>query len=362
MSELQAKDDLVKKRTLAWGKFGGNLTSKEDALGAGSLDIESGLENNPPTLDNIPAAEATLKVAKKALQELKAVRLEVTNPLDKVKERLISHEKGTAEKIKAYENAIISKKREKQNLQAAANGKKEEERDLIAKIKSSYIDYFLHVKNTVSNKVNEVYLGMLEAGVKYEDFDSHVHEVKLEKIKHAPFFQRQNYAPKYLSDAEWKEIYKANMQKPADVIALFAEGIMNKKAGYRSELANKAKAKELLEAQKKKDGEAAKAKAEQEKLALKIDNAAAVDAVPKDKTTKALKEKFEVDMPNDHASALALYACFSANINEILQHLKVKNWLDLKPSQIAKVLGKIKSADNNFEFEGITFKSIDALK
>jgi len=71
---------------------------------------------------------------------------------------------------------------------------------------------------------------------------------------------------------------------------------------------------------------------------------------------KQVKEVYIVDMEEDLKNAMTLYACLSANLDLILPKLRVKKWFDLKPNQIATVLGKLKSENNSLEFEGITFK------
>ena len=357
--ELELQNEEKKRKHAAWGKFGVKLIENEVVLSGKMTKVESFMLTDPKK-ETVIQDEANLKEAKAQAAELKEMRLQVTSPLEKVKSRLMEHEKRAADLIKDYTNKIIVVKRVIESERAAAGAKEEEKKDLVSKIKLSYIEYDSEFKRYINELVLDEYIKMLEADVKFEDYDALVSEIKVEGMKHSPFFLKQNFKRKYLSEDEYKAIYRENMIKAPDHIAEFASGIMEKKAGYRSELANKAKAMELLADKAKKDENERKAKEETAKLGLKIQAAAAVDATPKNEV-KELKLGFEVDMEDNYDSALKLFACFSANLKMVLPELRVKKFLDLKPNQIAKVLSKLKSKDNSLEFSGIVFKATDKL-
>ena len=52
---------------------------------------------------------------------------------------------------------------------------------------------------------------------------------------------------------------------------------------------------------------------------------------------------------------------YTKHAEECLKLLKVSKWFSLTPKQLGTVLGKLKSADNEFGFTGIVFKAVEKL-
>lgn len=353
-------EELKQKRQLAWGNFGLKLVDIETDLQAKKMEIEK-LLSYVPEKSTIAKTEADLKEAKRLSKELEEFRKQTTNHLDSVKARLMEPEKGIADIVKIFEAKIIDVKKIIEQENAAANAKEEEKRDLATKVKASYIEYLAECLRITNETIHNVYSEMLTQKVPVDEFDDFIkNSSDIQIPDYKPFFARQNYVQKHLSDGEKANIYTANKAILPNYRQMFIDEMLAKKAGYRSELANVEAAKSLLEKEKKEAEKKAVQEKEMAQLNLKIENATAVDALPKPEI-KELKKAFEIDMPNDYKTVLSLFAAFSANIDICLPELKVNKWMALTPAQVGNVLAKLKTKNNSLEFSGINFKAIDKL-
>ena len=348
------------KRQNAWGNFGVKMYQTESELSAkfsaASIELATA-----PSKELIKTNEETLKKVKQALKDLQEDRKAITNKLDDVKARLMIPEKDLTELVKGYEAAVISVKKEIEANNAAKNAKSNEEKDLAEKVKLSWVNYIAAVDQVIIDTAYKVYLELLETKVEPKNYDETVKRYTNFSIpEYKPFFQALGYNQQFLTDGEKAIIYTANKSELKDVTARFLEVMAEKKAGYKSELANVEQAKIIMATQKAEADKAAKAKIEAQQLELKLASSMALDAEPKS-DVKELRKVYDIDMPNDYQSALKLYAAFSANIKEVEPLLNVKKWLSLTPESIGKALAKLKSKDNSLNFEGITFVEVSKL-
>ena len=353
----------VKKMTV-WGNYGKTLVDAERKL----QSIKMGIIHIPekPNKDSINNHVTALAEKKRLLKEVVDLRKSYTDPIDKVKKRLMEIEKDCSSSITDYEKNIISVKNEIEAERTKANAKKDEQCDFLYKLNQAYIDLNDELSKLVNNHVHDAYMGMLKVKCPYESFDDYVtatvnglkETLKLPKIKDS--FDKQNFRPLHNDMNELAELSRKNSKETIYFFDELRAKLMEKKVGYKSELANTEKAQELAEKQQK---EAEKKRAEEKQnaeLEAKIQKANDVQSIEKT-DYKDLKLVFDVDMPDTHNTALQLFATFSSNIDLILPKLKVSKWLSFTPNQIAKVLSKLKSEDNRMEFSGITFKEVKKL-
>lgn len=349
-----------KEKSKAWGQFGLALPDFENDLANAKLEIEKVL-SLVPAKGNIKELEPNLKNAKILSKSLEEKRKGITVHLDNVKERLMVPEKAVQDQLKAYELQIIAVKKVIESENAALTAVDDEKKDLITKIKASYIEYFAECLRIVNDLIHSTYSNMLSTKVPFEDFDAEIKKASIFYLPdYKPFFARQNYKKQHLNDSQISLIYTDNKGDMPNYTKLFVDEMNAKKIGYKSELANVEAAKAIMDKEKKEAEKKALAEKESQQLNLKIENATAFDAVPKS-DVKDLKKVFELDMPNDHTTVLALFGAFAANLDICLPELKVNKWMALTPDQVGKVLAKLKSRNNSLTFSGINFKATDKL-
>lgn len=356
---------LEARKELAWGKYGKKLVEAEKSLQEDRMVLKKHLAEKP-TKNNITDCQNLLNSSKSKLKTIIDIRKKYTNPIDDVKARLMEVEKDCKNMLLEYENSIISVKREIEVEKKKATAKVDEQQDYVYKLKQACIDLNDKIYQLINKYTQDSYFDMLDKKVAYDQFDNYVkatinglkETLKLPSLKEA--FANQNFSAKYNSKEELSEITHKGMIDKVNFFVELENNLLEKKAGYKSELANSEKAKEIAEKEAK---EAEKKRLEQKQnaeLESKISKAQDGQMV-EDDGYKKLKKAYEVDMPNTHETALQLFACFSSCLDLVLPKLKVTKWMDFKPSQIAKVLGKLKSSDNSLEFTGINFKEIEKL-
>lgn len=359
-NQITKLNEIQLAKQKAWGNFGLALSDKEEKLALNALEIGKKISIEP-SQGNINQCVIDLAEAKRLLNALIEERKETTNRLDKVKSRLMDHEKIGGENLAAYEKKIISIKQEIEIKNQKIRAIEEEKIELAQKVKQSYIDFISDCNKLVDELVLETYLEMLNSNLPIEDFDLAVKTASAFSIPdYKSYFAKQNFKQVHISDVEKALIYTNNKSVLPDFTAEFIEKMNLKKVGYKSELANVEASKALMEKERKEAEKARNEANEMAKLAVKIETSEALQAEPKAEV-KLLKKTFVLDMPDSHETALVLFAQFSANINKILPELKVTKWLSFTPAQIGNVLAKLKSKDNSIEFSGITFKSVDKL-
>lgn len=356
--------NLVQKQKV-WGNYGLALGKAENDLAVKKMVIEKAIAITV-TKENIKDAESILKVAKQDLKSLVEERKKITDPIDNVKSRLMEHEKSIGESLKSFETEIIGTKKKIQDELALINAKSDEKKLFLSKLNQAYIDCNFEYQRIKNEKVNQIYLDILEKEIAFDEFDLTVKARVLELKSNAnlpsfkSFFQKQNFVAQHHDVKELNEISTENKQSTLDVFLELENDLLAKKVGYRSELANKEEAKKLALKEQLELEKQMLAEKQSKELEAKIQQANIEDATLKS-DVKDLKRTFEVEMPNTPQTALQLFATFSANYDAVLAKLKVNQWMAFTPQQIANVLGRLKTENNSLEFSGITFKKVDKL-
>lgn len=344
----------LEKRVETWSNFAMALYEME--LEAYSkLDEVKEACNFPVSTENIEEAEKTLKVIKSTIAEIKDMRLSKTTPLDNLKQRLMTPEKDAAEQLKYFESNLLEVKKEIAEAQRKLELVENQKREYAEFVKSFYIDFIRKNEADLRNGASRLYSDMLDKKVDTKKFDEEVNgcanTFNIPSIKEA-FEKAVAPSTPDLTKQDKALIYTKNKMELPNYTKMFIEKMNVYKAGYAAELNNIEESKKRLEEEKKAaEKRAAELKAAQE-LEAKLSS---VPTIKEPAKGKQVKEVYVVDMEEDLKNAMTLYACLSANLDLILPKLRVKKWFDLKPNQIATVLGKLKSENNSLEFEGITF-------
>lgn len=360
---MEKQIQLQEQKKQAWGNYGAKLVTVEADLQVKKMVVLKTLIE--PTKENVKNSEEILKSAKYSLKDIFAERKKMTDPIDAVKSRLMDVEKSVEAEIKVYETKIISVKKEIEAIEKEKNAESEERKDFLAKLNQAYIELEDEIQKFVSEITNIVYLFLLNNDVPYDDYDHTIKDklsdkdtVKTPTIKEV--FAKQNYKNVKLTQLQTSELFLQNQKEVTNPFDAILDNLAKKKIGYKSELANKEMAKELLLKQQKEADKKRLEEKQHAELSAKIEQATTEQLQPKS-DVKELKKTYQVEMPDTHQTALQLFATFSSNLDLVLPRLKVNKWFAFTPLQIANVLGRLKTENNSLQFSGIEFKEVDKL-
>ena len=352
----------------AWAGYAAESHNKLQELQTEAARLIATLSDLPTDIKQIAEAEATLKQSKAKQKEISASRLAQTSKLDKFFENLMAPEKSVLAVIPAYEQAIIKLKNDKaaiDNLQANKdteakriketfiihiNNKKAEFETRIADIVNNQYTYALN------NAKSESIINVNGADIALEDYINKCMGVK--KTSDFVIIQppvTNNYQTD--TNAIWASMETTYLD--GKLIQGKFEGDVKDKFKYFS-IAIKNKERAIANSEKvaNEAKEQAVIQAEQQNIGAKLSvNATVMNQEP---TTKALKEKFELDMPASQESALLIIAAFVANIQKTSSKVKA-SWMKLSVEQMGSAIVAVKNDDNNFMVSGINFKIVQKL-
>lgn len=353
---------LADKRS-AWANLGAAIYKLDLELQASAQQLIGKLIY-PTDIKQVEEAEKALKEVKSERIKLENRRKEITNPVNERMSELMASEKSLTDPIAKAESAIISiKKAEQERI----DSEKKRQNQIIQLTEFCKLT-FEKAKNEHVLYINDVctksYLNALNKGILPENvlsmIDDFINSFQKEKF-YTPVINVFNYDKIKVEEAEeivnrYKTIVNAD-----ELYKLLCDEIRKKFSDYEVAFLNKE------EAAKKANEEDAAKKAEVEnqnkmaEIASKISASAEHQQPVVTNNVKALKSVYKVDMPETVESVLLIMAAFSGNIDKCLPKLKVNKWFAFTPLQAATCLEKIKNDDENFNPQGIIFKSHDKL-
>lgn len=362
----EKKDLILQEKGEAWKKQGLNVVKCEWWLSGKLNDLTTSLSLIKVTEENIQATEESIKEASDKIKEMADTRQKITRRFDEVKKRLSQFEKDGSYALDKVKLELLEVKKVVRTKQQAAQQKELQKVNLISAIKRAYGSHAAECQRVIDTSLIDGYKTMLETKTPLKDFDiateSFVSAVVLPTVKE--FFLHERVDTSLLSPDEVVEIKKIAQQETPNYLESLSKSFRDKKVTYQTELLN---AEEALRQNEAEAEERRKQREYIEKgkaLADKMETIASSQAAQNTATIdggKKLKEIYEIDMPETIESAMIIWACFSANMEEVLKHLRVNKWFACTPKQIGIALGKMKSNDNNFTFSNIVFKKIDKL-
>ena len=345
----------VANKMQIWAGVGQLVHETNIQLKADADAITSDLSVLPTEIKDVPAAESTLKEAKKRLTELQTKRKAVTAKFDAVASALMAHEKAVEAAMPLYVQAITDLKRKEAERIAAEQGKIEAEKRM-RELVSVYLEREYTAKkdlvSELSQKAFELALNIdipptgIEAYLKKLDsrFNPEQFTIVCQPNMNADLFA-QLWKEKDMPALElWKTHYTGELKRKFE--------------HYAVHYANKEAAIE----QQRKAEESAKAEREEElqrkELAAKLETHT---AVVMETEVKPLKQKYVVDEPDTETAALKIMAAFMTNFKMVRDGIRVKSMMKLSIGQMADALAWYKNQrDDKFEC-GINFKVEEKL-
>jgi len=352
--------ELVKAQGKDWKGKGKEIAKTEIWLKAEGLEIETKAKALTVTKGNIAIVETFLADSSRTLKILGEKRLEITRPLEDLKKRLMVPEKAVVDSLNALKASLLTVKKQAQKEQNEAAIKVDQEAALKLAIANTYTDYFTDTTKAVDKYIGDNYSGMLRKKILYIDFDKTVKIIvdHFKEPSYAAYFAKIAVNTSSLTLERITEIQTANAQTIPDYKGLIQERFDDKKVSYQVEIANAEEAiKQQAKETEEREKQAEYAKRQQE-LSNKMDSKADAQATQEAVVVegKNLKTSYVLDMEETAENVLRIFACYGANFEEVNTHLKIKKWFACTPNQIGTALAKIKTKDNNFQFEGINFK------
>jgi len=361
MSDVATQNQaiLVQKKE-AWGQMGIAVYQAEQSL---SLEAQNALNNItlPTKIEEVPEAEEMLKEIKKACTTITIKRKEITSKFDDVTARLMAPEKSFADPVKQLSDAIIAVKKSYQIEQDKLRNIADEKQRCREFFQNKKIEAESKLENKLFDGVSRCYENALQSNIEPKDI-AHYKDMSCNAITDKMFLATPpQFTHQFITGEDVLSIAsEVWVIDSSSYVTRFATEIESKFSDYDVAFANKAQAlanSKKEEADKQAEIEQA---ANQQKMAVKIE-AAVSQPVVETVDTKALKQGFIVDMPENVESVLMIMAAFSANLNLCMQYLKVTKWFSFTAQQAATALGKCKCDDNAFAPSGIIFKQIDKL-
>lgn len=360
-NELTTQEtQVIAQKRNAWANMGEVVHTTELQLQAFQ---QQALErfSLPTKIEDVPDAEALLKVLKSSKATLEDKRKEVTSKFDAVSQRLMQPEKALLEPIAELSKAIISvKKIEEDRLR-----KLKEKADEIVRYKQFIInssnDAKAAAESSISRIISQAYEYALGDGnIDIDGLPEYISRCK-NKYPVIKFVMELPKCNSILTEEERDDIIRELYTYDSAYYKQKFDTLLDEKfSDYAVALANKEQAIALSKKQEEEEKKRIEEEKKNKELSASLQSMAALD-VQITTDTKALKKSYEVDMPETPETAILLMAAFVGNKNLVLQKLKVNKWFAFSIGQIANALGKCKNDDENFAPQGIIFKQIDKL-
>lgn len=355
---------IADKKKATWGDFGVGIYKNELTL---QLKTQQSLQKikMPTDIKMIPEAEKILKEVKADQALIMAERKSITGKLDALGARLMESEKSFNDPLLKLQNEIIRIKKKEEVRVQKENQKKDALNKLREFLTTTKNNLDAKFKQMLTDRIEKVYTHALGDGnIEPADIPFFLDNIVIPKL--TPELLKIEYPlntiPQYITNSEYLELCAELINlSSAPYIAEYTNRLREKFSDYEVAFQNKTQALE----NSRIEAELQKTKIESEKtnanMASKLESIAHISPVVSSVTTKALKESYEVEMPETLDSAIKIWTAFTQYLDLCSPKLKVNKWFAFTPSQAATALGKVKSDDNTFEPAGITFKIVNKL-
>ncbi len=343
-------EQIIIAKKQEWSKMAVTVYNTEVQL---NLVAQNAIKDitHPITFKEIEFSENKLKELKKIKKDIEVERKKITSNFDELHSRLMEPEKLLEQPINNLTAAIIKVKTEYElHLKKQADISNEKKK--IEEFVKSYINQHIAEKKTKIFYYIKSEVELLST-LKINDINEYITKRKQE-------LDIFNYIT--INKPTYKSLLLTNDE---------VNGIINEQYADQHEIINMLPSYLYLEFEKaiinKNDASVVNnlEKIEQERikndLIIQLDtNAINIDSIS-NSNIKELKKHFEVDMPENLASATFIMAAFFNNINVCKSKLSVEKWFSFSVKQAAGALSKVKTDDNYFTPQNVVFKEVSKL-
>lgn len=363
--QLEATKEAKRK---AWGQVGVIFYSTEIALQLRAGTLKTKLAAMPKEPKDLATAEATLKSVKQDRNTLEEERKKITSRVQDAISRIMIPEKEVDQAIKDFEAAIISVKKKKKEADDKEEHKKielaavaEKVRIYIANTNAEWLKY-------QAKLISDSYVAALNgiegkmAPVPPENIQAYVAKVKAR----VNIDNRTMEAPLIAAVINTQEDVDAEIKKHFTPISAqeyvdgFVADIDLKYSDYELAWKDKEQALKINEEEVAENAIAID-KQQSADVATAGFQAMATTTIS-ETTTKTLKEAYALDMPETLESCKKIIHAYMLNAAKCDKELRISKWFTgFGVKQMIAALEKVKNDDNNFNFTGLVWKTVDKL-
>lgn len=351
---------LIEKKGLSWKDFGESAAKVELQLIQDAEAAIKRISKLPEKIEDISVAEATLKNVNSEYLRIEENRSVVTKKFTAISDRFMLPSKSIQPHIIAFRNKIIEIKTAHEKEQKAVEDKAKEIVFVKEYLANQVNNFDAECKTKIANLIASAYKHALGEGEISTVDKLTVYLVKVKARLAIKDFIYNPVMPKlvHVNEEEYAGLLE-NIEIPTDYVKMFHDDIDKQFSDYQTAWHNKEQA---LINQRKEAAEKEKAIAEEltnKQIAAKLE-ASAVPIVDKPEV-KALKKTFAIDMEDNKENAMKIMAAFIANFTTCCEHIRLKHWFNISPTNMISALQKIKNDDNAFEVTGIVWKEVSKL-
>jgi len=343
--------DATKKAT-GWQAFGYNAALTEVQLNHEAATAIAATPL-PTSIELIAEYELVLAGLKRGQQEISVQRQKITAVTDAWKERQMTAEKSVKAHIEAYGAALLPLK---QQAQAEANAK-QARINALASFKTMALQEYNELQSKcqqlINDRVADLYIRAIESPT-----CTSIEPAVMDKMKLA--LQAKDFMLPEMKDSDPEklaiitEIFGAH--NPDSYVDMYHKLLTLKFSSFAND--KKFSAESVAQATYEKQTTAQDIADEKNMQNISATmQGHAVERV--ELAHKSLKEVYVLDMDDTAATGLAIMSAFITLKG--WDKLRTKSVFNVKISQMADVLARLKSEDNDLTITGITFKKEDRL-
>jgi len=350
----------LKDSFIAFGKQGANIAILHSNLAKLELAAQNEFTLQPDPIIDIAIAEESLKMIKKTQSDIKEKRIATLKPINDKLSELMIYEKKLDQPINLLTSKIIEAKKIKEAADNAARLKDAEIAQYQSYIDRCVADTEAAFSTYINTQVLAAYNHALGAGnISVDGKEKFIDEVcKLRgaesKFVHSikPFDWRYN-TPETKQD---DDIFQ-KLASPKIYSEQFRAKMIEQFMDYDLAFQNKEIA--LKRAKDEADKEAVEIKQQQTMANTMANITEQATELKVDDGIKALKKSYAVDFEESWEEARKIAIAFWSTVKSF-KDLRMSPF-KITPQQMADYLGKMKTADNNFEITGIKWKEVEKL-
>jgi len=353
-------EQVIEKKRVAWGNLGVAVHNAEIALQLKQQAIIK-LLVAPTKTDQLPAAEETLKLAKKQLEQLEEDRKKVTSKFEGVTKRLMKPEKEVDATIATFATTIINLKKQAEKDEKKLKQINDELNAIAAKVRLYIAEINASYLSEHAKLINDSYVYALEK-IHPDTKDEYLAKLKaritIAKRTMPPPVYKAVVATQADVDDEIAKVFKPITAQ--EYIDGFVKDLEAKYSDYKLAWDNKEQALKLNEQEAIDNASAIEQQKQHDTVAANIQ--ALVQTPVVGFTGKRLKEVYKLAMDETFEHANIICTAYLANTQKCREKLQITKWLTgFGVKQMISALEKIKNDDEKFNFDGLIWTTEDKL-
>jgi hypothetical protein len=353
--------EIIEKKRKAWGELGASIYKAELELQVMAQSSLSKLESLPNKIEDVQAAELTLKEVKAEQKKIEEKRKTITGPVQERLSQLMAPEKSFDVPVTEYQKAIITVKQQYEQEQKKKQLKQDEYKRIREQLIGAMANYEAEYKTKIHDKVNKYYEYALQ-NIRPEQLEKFLQSASA-KLTEADFTPpRPNPVRSYHSAEEIQAlINECFVVNPEDYVGMYVVELEKRFSDFAIAFNNKAEAIRIANEEKERKQLEIQQQQQNTVVAAQLDAFTTTDMSVAPIGIKALKKCFKIDMPETEESAIRILSAYVANRSLCAGKVRITKWLNFSVSNAIVALQAVKNEDNNFNVTGLIWKEVEKL-